>query len=168
MKRLSWKYMAGLIDGEGCFDFQCHVDKRNKVERLYIVPRLRIGMTEVSKDLLETIHANYNGNLTLMVNDNPNWGNKLTWQVQGKMMRPLLQNIVNHLILKKEQARLCIWWIDHMMGKSVIGDGKIGPARQAAKSEISAMKSDPHRLSEKAIENIKFVFSGCDSQNSEP
>jgi hypothetical protein len=156
MKRLSWKYIAGLIDGEGCIDFQCHVDQRNKVKRLYIVPRLRIAMTDIAKIVLDMCQANFGGNIWEAKRNqyNPNWRPAYYWQVQGKQLRPLLQNVVNHLIIKKEQAKLCIWWIDKCMGKQFNHLDNVEPIRQCAKDEISAMKTDPHRLSGMAIQKL--------------
>lgn len=156
MKRLSWKYIAGLIDGEGCIDFQCHVDQRNKEPRLYIVPRLRIAMTVIAKDLLEILRANHGGNIWEHNRKlkNPNWTPAIYWQVQGKQLRPLLQNVVNHLFLKREQAKLCIWWIDRCMGRRWNKLNQIETVRQGARDELKAMKADPHRLSGKAIERL--------------
>ena len=158
MKRLSWKYIAGLIDGEACIDFQGHVDKRNQDERLYIVPRMRIAMTEPALFLLELLKANYGGNLweAKRAKMNPSWANAYYWQVQGKKMRSLLQNVVKHLILKKEQARFAIWWIDNAMGRR---PNEITPQirelRKRARDELKAMKHDPQRLSETAVRNLE-------------
>jgi intein/homing endonuclease len=58
MKRLSWKYLAGLIDGEGCIDIT--VSKRNG--QYYIQPRVRITMTIVAEELMDNICNNFAGN----------------------------------------------------------------------------------------------------------
>jgi len=176
MKRLSWKYIAGLSDAESCIDFQCHVDQRDKEPRLYIVPRLRIAMTVVAKDVLEMLKANHGGNIWECKRNhhNPNWQPALYWQLQGKQLRPFLQNIVNHLVIKQEQAKLCIWWIDRCMGRpfnklrSTNPNGtSVESIRQGVRDELKAMKADPHRLSGKAIEKfMKLIepFDGCDSR----
>lgn len=160
MKRLSWKYIAGLIDGEGCIDFQCHTDERNVVKRLYIVPRLRIAMTDVAIPVLEMLKANHGGSIWCAKrnNQNPNWRPAYYWQLQGKQLRPLLQNIINHLIIKKEQAKLCIWWIDKCMGKQFSRLESIESIRQSARDELSAMKADPHRLSGMAIQRLSELM----------
>lgn len=163
MKRLSWKYIAGLIDGEACIDFQSHVDKRNKDKRMYIVPRMRIAMTEPALGLLELLQNNFGGNLweAKRANKNSAWANAYYWQIQGKKMRALLQNIVKHLILKKEQARFAIWWIDNVMGKR---PNKLTPEMQSirkrARDEMKAMKRDPQRLSETAVQEFKRLGYG--------
>lgn len=153
MKRLSWKYIAGLVDGEGCIDFQCHVDQRNKEPKLYIVPRLRIAMTIVAREILDILKTNHGGNIweAKRNNMNPKWTPACYWQLQGKQLRPFLQNIVNHLWIKKEQAKLCIWWIDRCMGRQFNKLNQVEFIRQCARDELKAMKADPHRLSGRAV-----------------
>jgi hypothetical protein len=164
MKRLSWKYIAGLVDGEGCIDFQCHVDHKTDKPRLYLVPRLRIAMAAVGKDLLELIKIQLGGSLWLKNRSkNPNWQDAYYWQVSGKLMRPVLQNIVNHLVLKQEQARLCIWWIDRCMGRQLSKLNEVESIRQCARDELKAMKLDPQRLSGEAVKKLTQLINGCDS-----
>ncbi len=170
MKRLSWKYIAGLVDGEGCIDFQCHTDPRNKEPRLYIVPRLRVAMTEPARELLDQLKLDCGGNVWIKNRhlENPNWLPAYYWQIQGKQLRPLLQNIVNHLWIKQEQARLCIWWIDRCMGRRFDKLGNLESIRQCARDELKAMKLDPHRLSGKAIQAMtKLMDDGCDSRTND-
>lgn len=163
MKRLSWKYVAGLIDGEGCIDLQYSYNK-NYPGRPYIRPRCRISMSEPAKFLLDNFHANFGGDHHILKRSfrNPNWANAYCWGLHGKKLRPFLQNIVNHLILKKEQARLAIWLIDNVMGKHVNNE-----LRELLKYEMKAMKSDSHRLSETAVLIIKgkhFLWSPYGNQ----
>jgi len=162
MKRLSWKYIAGLIDGEGCIDFQCHTYEGKDGKGLHIVPRLRIAMTDVALYLLEMLKANFGGNIWASHRNwtNPNWRPAYYWQLTGRGMRPLLQNIINHLILKREQAKFCIWWIDKCMGKHLdrTESEKIMSIRECARNELKAMKTDPHRLSERAIQEFSELM----------
>lgn len=149
MKRLSWKYMAGLIDGEGCIDFQYVYQKPPYDKgRKYITPRLRITLT-TGEFILENLKTNFGGSIDVRKFERQEWNSAVTWQIQGRKVRPFFQNIVNHLYIKKEQCRFCIWIIDNVMGKHV--DTKV---TQCAIYELKAMKSDPHRLSEKAASNI--------------
>lgn len=163
MKRLSWKYIAGLVDGEGCIDFQCHTDKRNKVQRLYLVPRLRVAMAENASFVLKLLEENHGGKIwqDLRSRYNPNWSNAAYWQLQGKKMRPFLQNLIKHLLIKKEQAKLAMWWIDNVMGMQPPNghyDEKLPIIRQCARDELKAMKKDPQRLSERAVLEIQRLM----------
>ena len=147
MKRLSWKYMAGLIDGEGCIDMQATRHKRDGM--LYVRPRLRITQSGPAGEILIAIlKENYGGSIEHVARkfQNPAWQDAFTWYAIGKSdIRPVLQNVINHLISKKEQARLALWWLDHVGGKVVSQE-----ARMTARDELKAMKLDPQRLSERA------------------
>lgn len=157
MKRLSWKYIAGLVDGEGCIDCEHVRDHRTKVYH-YLRPRLRIALGLPGKEVLEIMQANHGGNtyeknLKGHEKYNPNWGSAFYWQLEGKRLRALLQNIVNHLIIKKEQARLAIWILDHITGKQVTDE-----IRDRLRDEMKAMKRDPQRLSEQAVTGIQLLI----------
>lgn len=147
MKRLSWKYIAGLVDGEACIDMQINKHK-DYLDTPYIRPRVRITLTESCKFLLEIFHNNFNGGIhdNKRTFKNPKWQNACTWGLYGKKTRPFLQNIVNHLYIKKEQAKLAIWMVDNAMGKRVSKE-----LREHLNNEIKTMKRDPQRLSEMAI-----------------
>ena len=70
MKRVSWKYLAGLIDGEGCIDVQ--VTKIG--DKFYVRPRLRINMANAARELLETFKLNFGGVLcSRTYQDRPAW-----------------------------------------------------------------------------------------------
>lgn len=147
MKRLSWKYMAGLVDGEGCIDMQWHVGKRDGI--LYCTPRLRITLTgELGKSLLWIAKENFGGSYGMKTRtiQNPNWADAWYWGIHGKHLRAFLQNIVAHLYIKKEQALFVIWWLDNMIGRHIPED-----IRKNAIAELKAMKRDPQRLSERAV-----------------
>ena len=154
MKRLSWKYMAGIIDGEGCIDMQ--TGRSKKTGKLYARPRLRMTLVgDHGKMMVEMMEANFGGNLEHLDRGNPNWQETHTWVLTGQVhLRALLQNIVNHMILKQEQAKLAIWWIDNMTGKRSDVVLQADPARRFAIDEMKAMKRDPQRLSGKAVESI--------------
>lgn len=157
MKRLSWKYIAGLVDGEGCIDLQ--VTKRENIKTIrpgdrggsYARPRVRITLAQPGLQVLEMLQVNFGGPpLEKRVSKNANWNDAYTWGLYGKQLRPFLQNIVNHLIIKKEQAKFCIWIIDEVLGKHVSEE-----LRERLRDELKAMKGDPQRLSERAIAECK-------------
>jgi len=152
MKRVSWKYLAGLIDGEGCIDVQV-----TKVgDKFYIRPRLRIGMCNVALELLTMCQLNFGGHLCKKENSlkNDNWNDATSWELAGyKTSCPVLRNVVNHLILKKEQARFCLWMESELKGKH-IGQECVDSCRE----KLKLMKRDPHRLSEQAQEEILVML----------
>lgn len=156
MKRLSWKYIAGLIDGEGCLDVQV-THHRDYPGRPYVRPRVRIGLADSSRFLLDILLANHGGSISerKVAHTNPAWQDSSSWSLIGKQARPLLQNIVNHLEIKKEQAKLLIWMIDNVMGKH-IGE----ELREHLREELKAMKRDPQRLSEAAVHVAQELYKG--------
>ena len=143
MKRLSWKYIAGFIDGEGCIDIQ-------KSKGDYIVPRLRIGLAEQGLEVLEILQANFKGSIYKRESKNPNWCDAYSWEITGySRVCPLLRNIKNHLIIKQEQAKFILACEQHLKGKRLNNE-----VRKLVINEMKAMKRDPHRLSETAQESI--------------
>ncbi len=145
MKRLSWKYLAGLIDGEGCIDVQV-------TKGVYVRPRLRIQMTVATDELRKILLANFKGTVQYdgRKAKNPAWQDSWTISWDGYSRAcSILRNVVNHLIVKKEQARFCLWMEKNVKGKQVSTE-----VRDAIREELKLMKKDPHRLSEQAQERI--------------
>lgn len=147
MKRLSVKYLAGLIDGEGCIDWMYTFDK--KLQKRYIRPRLRINLTEPGFDVIDLLVNNFGGNVEVRTPKNPRWSPSKIWCVTASRAVMVLGNVRNSLIIKKEQAKLAIAWEKHLKGTHVPEDVK-----DIMSEEMKLMKKDPHRLSEKAVYRI--------------
>jgi hypothetical protein len=153
MKRISWKYMAGLVDGEGCIDLQWH-RKKDYPDSVYARPRLRLTLVgDDGKKLLENCAANFGGTVGCKSANHPVWQDAHTWSLcQQTHLRAFLQNITNHLTLKQEQARFTIYWLDRGCGKGLGED-----AKRFAVDVLKAMKRDPQRLSERAAMDIEAM-----------
>ena len=150
MKRLPWKYLAGFIDGEACIDVQITKIKGN--DTIYIRPRLRIAQADYGLFLLEMMNNSLGGHICHreLSKKNPTWSDASSIEWSGyKQACPVLRNVVNHLFLKKEQARLCLWMERNLKGQKVSTE-----VRDTVREELKLMKRDPHRLSEKAQEKI--------------
>ena len=142
MKRLAWKYLAGFIDGEGCIDVQI-------TKGVYIRPRLRIVLT-ISSEYLLKMAKNSLGGVLCYRKGSGNWNDSVSWELSGyKQACPVLRNVVKHLILKREQARFCLWLERNIKGVHVSTE-----VRDTVREELKLMKRDPHRLSEKAQVSI--------------
>lgn len=143
MKRLSWKYIAGLIDGEGCLDVQTNNGS-------YVRPRVRIGMADNAKILLHILQTNHGGFLSGRESNNTNWQSSTSWELVGyTVVCPFLRNIQNHLLIKHEQAKFLLWMENNLKGKHVSDE-----IRAIVRDELKAMKRDPHRLSDSAQEKV--------------
>ena len=159
MKRLSWKYVAGLIDGEGCFSFdKHHTSDPRYAHKLYLRPRVRMCLAANAKSVIDSFHANFGGHISYrkLSDSNPNWQDAYEWSLAGyEAACPFVRNIVNHLIIKKEQARLVLWMETHLKGKR--SDQRV---HDIVREESAAMKRDPHRLSEEAQRRIWDAIVG--------
>lgn len=145
MKRLSWKYIAGLMDGEGCIDLRWNANEYGHS----VTPRVRIALVDHSQFLLDMLHNSHGGNMEYRKGSG-NHRNSVSWGLHGyKRATPFLRNIVNHLYIKREQARFILWLERNIKGKRISR-----AARETIRAEMKKMKVDPHRLSEKAQEKI--------------
>lgn len=159
MKRLSWKYVAGLIDGEGCFSF----DKRKNSDpryahHVYVSPRVRVCLAANAKFLIENLHTNFGGHISHREKsgENANWQDSYEWTIAGyDRTCPFVRNIVNHLLIKREQARLVLWMEQHIKG-----DRSNHKVYDVIREESAAMKRDPHRLSETAQTRVWDAIVG--------
>jgi hypothetical protein len=149
------EYLAGLFDGEGCIDVQRCYPKAGR-NRLYVRPRVRMCMTNSARFLADRLHAKFGGHLVSRkagkANQQDSWS--LEW-LNGVDIRRFLNLILPHLVLKAEQAKLVLWWLDNASGRCTTA-GYVGmeQARAAFVEELRAMKVDPQRLSERAVERI--------------
>jgi hypothetical protein len=143
MKRLSWKYVAGLIDGEGCIDVAI-------THGTYISPRVRVALSAAGLDVITLLHNSYGGTVQKRTSKNPAWQDSYSWELVGyKDVCMFLRNIVNHLIIKQQQARFILWMETGIKGQKVSAE-----ARDSVREELKLQKRDPHRLSEKGQELI--------------
>ena len=157
MKRLSWKYVAGLVDGEGCLDFQVMNHKAGKgngllQDRSYIRPRVRVCLSAPGLDLLKNMHNNFGGHLNLRPRtfSNPMWADAYSWELHGKATIGFLQNIKNHLILKQNQAEFLLAYSLTCSAKHHGEPDFVRKFQTLVRDELKAMRKDPHRLSDPA------------------
>lgn len=170
MKRLSWKYLAGLIDGEGCIDMQTNkVALADGTLAFYIRPRLRITLSgKAGEMVLPMLEANFGGHFDKDETfPEQGWQPAHRWALTGKAhLRSVLQNLVNHMIIKKEQARFSIWWLDNIKGGNQYGKQITEEVRRFAHDELKAMKKDPQRLSERASAEIQRMMRKSSTEES--
>lgn len=151
MKHLSVKYLAGLTDGEGCIDWSVGYDKKHN--KRYMRPRFRLTLSEPGFPVIDLLYNNFGGHVDHKAKSNPKWADAKTWYVTGSKAVTVLNNVKNHLIIKKEQAKLAIAWEKLLKGQHIDDDIK-----EVLKEEMSLMKKDPHRLSEKAVLRIQALM----------
>ena len=93
-----YRYLAGLLDGEGCFA----VYKREDGHRLHL------QMTARDKWFLERIQETYGGKISYM--GKSALSNNDLWYIRfrKKEILEMLPKVIPHLIMKKEQAQMLL------------------------------------------------------------
>jgi hypothetical protein len=159
---MSPEYLAGIFDGEGCIDVQRMYPKKSN-GCLYVRPRVRMCMANSANLVLHGLHGKFGGHLTRRKAPKPtqqdSWS--LEW-LSKAAIRDILHVVLPHLILKAEQAKLVLWWLDNASGKQIRNTrfgttdcfAGIGQARVVFCEELRVMKQDPQRLSERAEQRI--------------
>lgn len=153
-KSLSLKYVAGLVDGEGCIDMQVSFVSG----RTYSRPRVRIALVKPCRFVLEQLQQDWGGHIYDRVHGG-NQQDSSSWELIGyRLCIPFLAQTYNFMLIKKEQAKFAIWLSSKTKGKWIGNE-----VRKLIKAEMSALKHDPHRLSEETQKTILSLL-GCDSQ----
>ena len=132
--------------------------------RFYVRPRVRMCMANSALAFGEALQARFGGHLIHRKagaqNQQDSWSLEF---LSGGEMKRLLGLILPSLILKAEQARLVLWWLDNASGRQT-KSGYVGmeKARAAFAEELRLMKLDPQRLSERAAQRIATLMRQSD------
>jgi hypothetical protein len=128
-------------------------------------------MSDNVRFLGEALRARFGGHICSRKagkrNQQDSWS--LEW-LSGNDMRRLLNLILPHLILKAEQAKLVLWWLDNASSRQIRNTrfgqtdyfAGMDQARAAFVEELRAMKADPQRLSERAEKRIASLMRQSD------
>lgn len=100
---LNIEWLAGFIDGEGCFNI-CK-------NRTTLSPRLLIVNTNL--EILQEIREKYGGDITSRNLGPENWKTFNCLRIAGKNFKSLVPQLIPYLKLKKIQALLCLDMIDN-------------------------------------------------------
>lgn len=100
MANLSFEYLAGIIDGEGCLTIQ---RSRNGKSHTF---KIRVSMSH--KRVLKEILDNFGGHLWGPYKRNRSTKEKLIWEwcIYGREAFELLKKIYPFLIVKQEEAHI--------------------------------------------------------------
>lgn len=156
-------YLAGFFDGEGCIDIQR--ERGNIKKRGYVCahPRVRIAQVAASRYVLDEICKMYGGAVYYRTHKSPTQRDSVSFEgLQGKNLIRFMEDILPHLVVKREQVSLALWWMQNMAHKKRAQHPGIDKARLFFAEEMSAMKHDPQRLSERAIQVISELMLQSD------
>ncbi|AGY46503.1 DNA endonuclease [Cyanophage PP] len=103
---MSPEYVAGLFDGEGCV--RLHKSKPKKGNGNYTV---RVTLHNTYKPVLEDLHKTYGG---FLHHDRtavkPGCLPVYRWEATGHVAISFLQNVVDYLVIKHDQAVGALQW----------------------------------------------------------
>lgn len=102
-KKISFEYLSGLIDGEGCL----YVSKYGKSETYAI--RVDVGMSNKAHPLLYALKKQFGGSVNVCRKETAKWDGSMKWSIQGKQCAVMLENCIDYMILKENQAGLLLW-----------------------------------------------------------
>ena len=92
-------YLAGIIDGEGCFCITIP-DGKNHTLRMFVM--------STSKCLIDYLYKTYGGFQYSRKKENSTWKIRHEWFVDTKILDELLPLLKPFLIIKKEQCEIAI------------------------------------------------------------
>jgi hypothetical protein len=124
-----------------------------------------VALANNARYLLELLQAQYGGHLLNRMAGKRSQQDSTSWEMLSAAdMKNFLTPLVPHLAIKREQARLALWWLDNVRGRGCGGAHTIDltPAREAFCDELRAMKVDPQRLSERAVQRIRALMRQSD------
>lgn len=99
MLRDKLSYVAGIIDGEGCFYVAYSTNKDGYTQR-----QAQIIVTNTSVSLMEWLKANFDGTISLSNHSNPKHKQSYRWILTGKKAISLAEEIRPLLIVKNNEV----------------------------------------------------------------
>lgn len=110
-----WPWLAGFLDGEGCF----YIVNANRGSSNY-APKINVSLTH--KETLDMIQSKIGGNIVEKKRSNPNWQPCWAWTLSGtNKVNNVLENIHPYLMTKAKQGWLMREFIAQRTNQSGAG-----------------------------------------------
>jgi hypothetical protein len=153
------EYLAGFFDGEGCIDVQTVYSTNARYSgKFYCRPRVRVAQAKSGECIINALSTQFGGHVSARHHGGKQQ-DSVSWEFLNKPgMLDFLNLMLPHLVIKKEQAALCIWWLNHMSNVRSDVVPNIESARRCFADELKLMKVDPQRLSEEAVRRIEALM----------
>ena len=101
-ERITRRYLAGLLDGEGYFGI---MKPKYEAGRRHYVPAIKLVLT--TPDVIKEIALKLGGHIHIREFDNPRWNTGYCWESKTfKQVDKVLSYVHEYLIIKKPQADL--------------------------------------------------------------
>ncbi len=100
MEEIKLAYLAGIVDGEGCF----------VISRRANGSYFRLEVTSTNLALCEYLKKNYNGCMRISYRgrEGKNHKQAYRWEIEGKKAVSLIRELYPHLIIKKAVAEILL------------------------------------------------------------
>lgn len=144
--KISFEYLAGLIDGEGCLYIAKYCKNGS------YTPRLDIGMSNKAKDVLYMLKDRFGGSVNICRPPTDKWDGAMKWSIQGKKCCYILMNCRDSFIIKRDQADLLLQLQDMIDGLDRMPN-KSAKWSDDAKEKAEALKCYVNDLNAKGPEN---------------
>jgi hypothetical protein len=112
MKKHNWPYLAGLIDGEGCFSAWGYWNDSRTDCKPYWQYSCRANVTNTNLQLMKWLVKHFGGGYRLAREATAQHKARYEWRPKGKNnLKTLLLSTIPYLVAKKEQAKLLLEWV---------------------------------------------------------
>ena len=113
MKEHNWPYLAGLIDGEGCFSAWRYWNAGRTDCKPYWQYSCRANITNTNLQLMKWLVQHFGGDYRLAREATEKHKARLEWRPKGKAnLKKMLLSVLPYLVIKREQATLLLEWVD--------------------------------------------------------
>jgi hypothetical protein len=116
-------YIAGLIDGEGCFKAY-HYPEPKENGRIYQRCLTRLVIATTNEDVAHWLKRKVGGHIHRRGRQQFGWRNLWAWHAQAGVAIPLLEAVLPHMIIKRHEGELFLelMWLkwSHPRGRLVV------------------------------------------------
>ena len=113
-KKRHWlSYLAGLFDGEGCVgitkaSIHPNAGQINPTYTVYMSVKM---CDEAGPRLFQSF---YGGQFRIYPSQNPKWSTSYNWRVNGRFCRPILEELLPYIVIKRPQFEVALCMLDNI------------------------------------------------------
>jgi ribosome maturation protein Sdo1 len=122
--KLSNEYMAGMVDADGYIGIvRSGPTQKSGEEKVYSYYTPQLMVVNRSKKLMDDIVKTYGGKYYIRKKLSDKHCSHYMWRTVSSNAIPILNKIIPYLVIKKEQARLCIKYQNKVDSYNIIRKG---------------------------------------------
>ena len=124
------KILAGLVMGEGWIGMKKAKPCNRSISPIYSVA---MTITNTNTKIISWLIENFGGNFTVNNHVSEKHKQAYCWQIQNRKLYPLLTEILPYLIIKDEQAKVVLNYLEHKL----IDPATFGRGNKLSKGEVN-------------------------------